>query len=844
MLVGLLAPPTGPNLAFTTELLSAYIWTGFALVLATALLSRAGWFSLSLLAPLVLSAGAWTLLIGVPAPDILTLPVPTGVPFGELRASLASLYWPEVSLSWREASQASPPNIWKPTFVMAYSLATIVLSYAAGAKRRAWTTALAMAAFVGFLGLLSEEVALAVLMLWVGLEFLDSIPLQKLAASPMRLALASQRQASSSEHSHPESQDKHSSGSHIARSHLSNGTRRSAFMLSKEAGSRAIGPALAATLLAIGGGPVSAFLTGEATSGMSLVWHHDPASRLPLGTLLTILPGGVGSLGLGVVPVAAVALLLAGRHRLVLALVVGSATLLLLGLTLNYPPSPHDVLRFDGHARNFALLALLVALGIRISDLSNRLRYAAGAVILLLVAWPTSVEPVRTLALAVAHGIELTNAKPDLNESGGQPRSDPSFLKIGRYAMLSPVSDRVRDYIRSQTPVDARILSPEWDLISASTGRPNAAGFVRFSHLTPEAGPDYIDAISFLEPVALRRMGTTHVHVTDSWLSGMSARARRWLYDPEFFELLVRGHTDSLYRVLPAFLQLNPAPASRSFEALRLTIPASATVRVIGLTDADAARTAATLAHARLQGSFPRGDIHLRSEIASQPPHSAPADFVVIPRDRPSPFGLRKVPPIWWNESVIAYAARASVSPVVDPPPQPEAQFTVRLSEIQQTNNQIDFRATFTDHAPTAWTGQDWLLISGRDLPWALPTEDNGIAVASLAWFAGQIVPGGETTHVYKYDARQNRLAVRNPDGSFAAIPSSGDRLTPGLYILAVRLRSDHLQAAIIPVMRIAVMESGASVHTLYAGEHATQIAPCPERLKYTRSCRRIALES
>ena len=68
--------------------------------------------------------------------------------------------------------------------------------------------------------------------------------------------------------------------------------------------------------------------------------------------------GGLGVLALGVVPVAAGAMLLAWRDRLVLALVLGGGIFLLAALTLHYEFS-RDVARLDGHARNFALLGLL-----------------------------------------------------------------------------------------------------------------------------------------------------------------------------------------------------------------------------------------------------------------------------------------------------------------------------------------------------------------------------------------------------------------------------------------------------------------------------------------------------
>ena len=160
-----------------------------------------------------------------------------------------------------------------------------------------------------------------------------------------------------------------------------------------------------------GGGPLSALITGSDASGIDLRWPEDPNSRQPLGSLLTTLPGGVGLLGLGVVPVAATALLIGWKRRLVWFLIFGSMAFLIVSLTVRYAPSPYDLFRLDGHARNFALLALLLAVAIRIGTLRERWRYAAGILILGLVAWPSSATPVRTLALEVGHGIELANAR-------------------------------------------------------------------------------------------------------------------------------------------------------------------------------------------------------------------------------------------------------------------------------------------------------------------------------------------------------------------------------------------------------------------------------------------------
>ena len=123
------------------------------------------------------------------------------------------------------------------------------------------------------------------------------------------------------------------------------------------------------------------------------------------------LPGGVGLLALGPVAVGALAAVLAWRDRLVLALAVGVVLLVLAWLVLRYQPQPDDFNRLTGHARNFALVALLLALSGRLAGLRPRWRYAVGALLVGLVIWPTSVRPARNLGVALGQGIEVANAR-------------------------------------------------------------------------------------------------------------------------------------------------------------------------------------------------------------------------------------------------------------------------------------------------------------------------------------------------------------------------------------------------------------------------------------------------
>ena len=99
LLSGMLAPPSGPDLAFVEELLGTYVWISLFLVVATALLRRTSRFAVLMMIPLLLTPGGLTFVSGEPF-SIVQIPVPTGVPSAGLRVSLMDTYWPSVEL-WR-----------------------------------------------------------------------------------------------------------------------------------------------------------------------------------------------------------------------------------------------------------------------------------------------------------------------------------------------------------------------------------------------------------------------------------------------------------------------------------------------------------------------------------------------------------------------------------------------------------------------------------------------------------------------------------------------------------------------------------------------------------------------
>ena len=792
LLVALLMPPAGPDIALTTEVIGAYAWTSFALVVAFTLTGRGSWLGTLVLAPLLLTAGTWTLLATDP-PALLRVVVPAGIPADGVRAALGSVYLPtlEGPAAWSPYYETPPPNVWKPPFPLAYAVALIVLERVTARADQRWLGRLSLALLIGFLGLIEETVALTVLGLWLVLLLLNAV--------------------------------EGGSGRPTARTDI----RRSL-----------TGPVLALTLLAVGGGPLTGMLTGGLGGSLSLR-QPDDFGEARLWGFFRPLTGGIGVLGLGSIPVAVVALALAWRQRLVLALTVGSAVFVFAASTLQFSAFQFDVGRLDGHARNFALLALLVALGTRLQALSLRWRYAAAGGLVVLMVWPTVVTPVLKLRLAMHRGIQLANAQR-------APPTDfvASLQFMGRHVLHPFATPRITAYIRTQTKTDARILSPHPIDMSIHTGRPSASGFANHVHLFPFTGPDYEDAIRFLEPMAIRRLGYTYVHATQAWKAGLSGQAQAWLADSTLFTPVIRDGRHTLFRIEPAFLTMSPTPAPQSFEALRKVVPDSASVQIsAGIQTIPALRVGATLPHARLSGSLTPSNLYLLTELPIDPASESPPDVVVVARDRAMNASTHAFPPIWWNHAAIAYATSPDAAAIA-PPPQPASNFVVQISEVRRTANRLAFAATFVDHASDSWTGQDWLLIEVDSSPWSLPTSyaPNGYALVGARWYAGQAVPSSEAArHRYEFDGSAQQLAVQRADGTLEVLPSSGDRLASGTYVLAVRLKQDHLQAGIIPVLKLRISEVGRSSYATFQGDRGATVNPCPERLQSTESCRRLA---
>ena len=773
LLIGLLAPPMGPNFVLVTELISAFIWTSSILVVATILLNRGGWTCALTLSPLLLTAGSWTLLGYLNrVPNIIQMPVPTELNTVGLRASLAGLYWPDMDLRWHSEFDGAPANIWKPMFVLGYTLALVVLSHAADKRPRSLLATMTLASLTGFLGIVNAELAMIVIGLWCVLEAWRIIP-----------QLTGQRVSQGG----------------VARS--------------------VAGPLGSMLLLAVAGGVTTGLLAGEPRGHLLLGLIDDPLSRQIFGRYEP-LQGRIGLLGIGAITAAAIASVIATRDRLVLALAFGTIPLMVAAISLQYNTAPLDVTRFDGHARNLALLALLLALASRFLAIAPRWRYTFSIIGVALVIWPTIAQPVRTIGLGVSRGINLTNPQPGILASD----SEPHYYDLRRFVIDTPLSADVTGYIRRHTSVDSRIFSPHPSEMSVATGRPNASGFIGHLHQEPVRGPEYQDVLHYLEPRAVRRLRYAYIHATNDWINQLPSHAQRWLADPRLFESLTKSKTDALYRVQSAFLQLDAAHVPDSFEALRQAIPASASVLLApGLRPKHSLQIAMALSRVHLIGTLDPGGSHLLTGLpATTALGNQSPDFVTLPaRMAPSAFDPAARRPLWWNREVAIYATDGTSTPLMRPPPR---DFSIHLSDVRVTDGRIAFTASFTDRATELWRGQDWVVVATDDSPWRLPYRFGTVEFTSafVRWFDGQVQPVPETTtheyfFLYEFEPRTGTLVLWDGSG-YSSLSQAQPQLRPGNWMLAARPNINREEVGLIPVLQFTLTEDGDFTYKVYEG--------------------------
>ena len=209
---------------------------------------------------------------------------------------------------------------------------------------------------------------------------------------------------------------------------------------------------------------------------------------------------------------------------------------------------------------------------------------------------------------------------------------------------------------------------------------------------------------------------------------------------------------------------------------------------------------------------------HLLTEIAIEPLEGRTADFVLTAsRLVPSGFRPELRRPIWWNDEIAAYSMS---SPVGSNRPR-SRDVSVRLLDSDMDDGRLAFTVDFTNRAPHQWKGQDWIVAPIDESGWDLPAgfEPDERTYAGVQWYAGQITPNKKTaTHHYLFDPLAANLSVRDARGELSVVPSSGAKLEPGRWILALRLRGDWWEAAFIPVARIQVGATGDVRYSVYEG--------------------------
>ncbi len=344
--------------------------------------------------------------------------------------------------------------------------------------------------------------------------------------------------------------------------------------------------------------------------------------------------------------------------------------------------------------------------------------------------------------------------------------------------------------------------------MTVNTGRPNASGHTSFVHLFPVSGPEYRDAIAYLEPAALRRLGISLVHATDAWAAALPDVAADRLANAEYFELAAEGKSDALYRVLPAFLQVDSRPNGGSFEALRRAVPSTTTVYLSPEMDpVSAIQVASALSHARVVGEVSTANLHPLTGFNVEPLGDETPDVVVTSTQiPPTAVAASDATAIWRNDHVAVYAPGGSIAALMPPPASPAPHVT--LSGVEVRDERIGFAATFANPTSERWTSQDWVVLDADATLWAvLQSLESG---RGTTWFAGQIEPRpGETRFDYRFLAAEGRLLVRSTDGTFSRVPSSGSGLGPGRWWLVMRLRDEHRKAHLFPLIRFEVLADG-----------------------------------
>ena len=273
-------------------------------------------------------------------------------------------------------------------------------------------------------------------------------------------------------------------------------------------------------------------------------------------------------------------------------------------------------------------------------------------------------------------------------------------------------------------------------------------------------------------------------------------------------------------------------PTPGAYEALREAVPDQSTVYLSHANGSlNTFRALAVLPQSQLMGlpdeaALHIPNLHLQADVRPTPLQDESADFVVTAAQLgPSMFqpGARR--PVFWNEEIAVYAPDGAIAPVREPPARP---FRVRLRDAEATDGRLAFTATLVRYlrakagpARTGW----WF----RPMPRRGRCRASGQPIQPRSGTPARPPRGpGSVTHRYEFDPQAVSLSLRDEQPDAIHLDSSGKRLEPGVWILAVRLRSEYQLAGFIPVAKVVVSESANVSYEVYEGEYGVKTLTTP----------------
>ena len=754
LIIGALEAGTGLGYVLVTELLGAFSVTALFLIVGSLVARNRSLWSLILTVPLMLSAGAWTLVLIGDQPWALLAAAPAGLPQAGIRASLMDVYFPGAGVPWMAPVEASPPNIFNPAFSMSYALLLILVERLVAGGSRPVVGLVATSMLGAYLILLDEPIFAAFALIWA-------------IVVAVRFARVREPRIS-------------------------------------DLGAGTAGIALSILLAVVYGGVLfdTVFRSAGGESGLAFVWPDLPN----LTDLLAFdrLPGKLGILGIG--PLVLVALVALGWRAGLISLLLAGAGLAMwtVGLFVEYEFSSFDNLRLQGHFRNLLLIATILVIGYFLARLKRWPQRIACVALAVIVVWPTVAGSGASLWFAVKNG-------PQFAIPTAETRRIHAGI-MGR-AELAGVPAELVSYIKDHLAGNASILSPNPMTISVASGRPAPYGYVGFTQYLGLRGPEYLDAIEHLDPDAIQRLGVGYVHATPEWVDRLPGRSRDWLETPEYFKPLVQGDEGTLYEVLQPFQELVANPAPESFNALRTLTGKGARVYISpAVHPLQRLSMAAALQRARLYGDL-GNPAHVRSTLGFSPYTDEDLDFIVLPsRLSPTVIPAHLRSPVWSREGSAVYA----VDDVEDGAIRREiAALWVDIEESHVVQQSIRFGIRFEVGDPDGWTGQDWVLSADDGTRWAVPAlQDRPVHW----YGGQVNPSSHDLRVEYDWNVETGTLQWSTGGSEFLPAQSSTSELITGSYVLAMRLTLDGSERIVLPVLRVHVSQDGGFRFEFFEG--------------------------